>query len=309
MSSWLADDFVTLECGWMRILHLSDTHIRQTDGLNPVGVDPRASLRRILDDCHEVRHLDVILVTGDVADDGSRAAYEHARDVIVEFARSRQVPALFAMGNHDERQAFTDILGNGHFDAAGGEPDPASALPGSDERVAVSLISGYRIVTLDSSVPGKVYGWLGREQLDWLRAILAEPAPNGTVLAFHHPPIALDVQVQQLLGLSNGTDLAEAIRGTDVQLVLCGHFHLQLSGYLAGVPVWVTPGVVNRVDLTATPGTERTVKGASATVVDLGGPHSPLLHLLHARDPQVGETVYEYGREEVSAILARSAPR
>jgi 3',5'-cyclic-AMP phosphodiesterase len=292
----------------MRMLHLSDTHIRRTDGPNPVGVDPRASLGQMLDGCREVRHLDVIVVTGDVADDGSREAYEHIRDVIGDFARERHIPVMFAIGNHDERRAFAEVLGNGHFDAAGGEPDQASALTGSDERVAMSLVSGYRIITLDSLVPGKIYGWLSRGQLDWLRETLAEPAPNGTVLALHHPPIALDVEVQQLLGLGNGTDLAEAIRGTDVQLVLCGHFHLQLSGYLAGVPVWVTPGVVNRTDLTATPGTERVVKGASATVVDLGGPTSPLLHLLHARDPQAGETVYEYGAEELSALLARSAP-
>ncbi|MFI1991552.1 hypothetical protein [Actinoplanes sp. NPDC020271] len=79
--------------------------------------------------------------------------------------------------------------------------------------------------------------------------------------------------------------------------ILCGHFHSQLSGTPAGVPVWATPGVVTRIDLTAPPEVVRAVRGASATVADLGGPHSPVPHTLHARDPETGRTAYETGVE------------
>ena len=37
----------------------------------------------------------------------------------------------------------------------------------------------------------------------------------------------------------------------------------------------------------------RAVKGAGATVVDLGGPFCPLSYVIQARDPQAGEQVYE----------------
>lgn len=116
------------------------------------------------------------------------------------------------------------------------------------------------------------------------------------------------VAVQRALGLRNGTGLADAITGTDVRLILCGHFHLQLFGMLAGVPVRVTPGAVTRIDLTATPGTERAVKGASASLIDLGGPHSPVCHTLHARDPLAGETAYEIDAAELSAVIAAPGP-
>lgn len=126
------------------------------------------------------------------------------------------------------------------------------------------------------------------------------------MLAFHHPPVVVPgVAVQDALGLRDGPDLADAIGGTDVRLVLCGHFHLQLFGMLAAVPVWVTPGVVTRIDLTATPGTERAVKGASASLIDLGGPHSPVFHTLHARDSQVGHTAYEIDAVELSTVIAK----
>jgi hypothetical protein len=94
------------------------------------------------------------------------------------------------------------------------------------------------------------------------------------------------------VALQNATELGSALAGTDVHAVLCGHFHLQLTGTLAGVTVWVTPGVVIRIDLTTPNHLERAVKGASATVVDLGGPFSPTFHVVHARDPQAGTQVY-----------------
>ncbi|HEY1177665.1 MAG TPA: hypothetical protein VGF17_16040 [Phytomonospora sp.] len=36
----------------------------------------------------------------------------------------------------------------------------------------------------------------------------------------------------------------------------------------------------------------RAVKGAGATVVELGGPYSPMFHTSHARDPEAGEQVH-----------------
>jgi Icc protein len=291
----------------MRLLHLSDTHLSREPGLDGEGVDTRESLRLILRDCGAIPGLDAVVITGDIADDGSPEAYTDALRLIGDFARERRLPAIFTTGNHDERTAFTAVLGSGHVDAAG--PDRRLDSPGG-ERAAVTTVGGYRIITLDSLVPGKGYGWISAAQLAWLRDVLAEPAPHGSVLAFHHPPVAVPgVAVQESIGLRNGPELAGVIGGTDVRLVLCGHFHLQLFGMLAGVPVWVTPGVVTRVDLTATPGTERAVKGASASLIDLGGPHSPVFHTLHARDPHAGETAYELGAGELDDVIAELGPQ
>ena len=279
----------------MRILHLSDPHVTREPGLG------HEALRLILADCARLPGLDAVVVTGDLADDGSPEAYAEVRAQVGGFARARGIPAILATGNHDERAAFTAALGSGHLDG------PALCLDAA-ERAAASLVDGYRIVTLDSLVPGRGYGWVGTAQLDWLREVLAAPAPAGTVLAFHHPPIARDVAVQRALGLRNADEVAAVIRGTDVRLVLTGHFHLQLSGQWAGVPVWVTPGVVSRVDATAPVGTERAVRGAAATVVDLGGPASPLLHVVHARDPRAGETVYDLDAAALAAVIERLGP-
>jgi hypothetical protein len=108
--------------------------------------------------------------------------------------------------------------------------------------------------------------------------------------------------------LQKDAELAETIRGTDVQLILSGHFHLQILGHLEQATVWVTPGVVSRIDLTARPGTERAVHGPSASLVQLGTPHGPLIHTLHVRDPRMGETVYEADEEEMREVIERLGP-
>lgn len=273
----------------MRILHLSDTHVSAA-GADEDGVDAVGSLERILADLRHVADVDLILVTGDVADDGSSAGCATVRDRVGAFAAERGVPHLYTTGNHDDRAAFARVLGSGHLGPDGS--DRGRRGPGC---AAVSEVGGLRVVTLDSLVPGSVHGWLDDEQLAWLRDELATPAPAGTVVALHHPPIHVPgVPTMARVALHEPGRLGAVLAGSDVRVVLCGHFHHQLSGSLGATPVWVTPGVVTRVDLTAPVPLVRAVLGAGASVVDLDGPAAPVCHVLHARDPRAGEPVYLY---------------
>jgi 3',5'-cyclic-AMP phosphodiesterase len=274
-----------------RILHLSDTHVTAS-GFDADGVDALAALDQILRDCRHLTGLDLVVVTGDIADDGSAEGCALVRERVGRFAAERGIPHIYATGNHDRRPGFTAALGTGHVDARGA--DAGVLLDGvDDERAAVSMVNGLRVVTLDSLVPGSGHGVVSRPQLDALGELLRTPAPAGTIIAFHHPPIHTPTAPWMIeAGLRNRDELAAVVDGTDVVAILCGHFHLQLTGRLSGTTVWATPGVVTRIDLTAPPHIVRAVNGASATVVDLGGSFSPSAHVIHARDSQVGTEVY-----------------
>ncbi|GIE77018.1 phosphohydrolase [Actinoplanes philippinensis] len=270
-----------------RILHLSDPHMTGS-GFDEDGVDAAGSLDRILRDARFVPDIDVVLVTGDIADDGSAEGCAAVLQRVGAFARERGVPHVYTTGNHDAREPFATVFGSAHRGADGadlGESGP--------DRSAVSEVGGLRIITLDSLVPGSVHGVVSEEQLAWLGRLLSRPAPAGSVVALHHPPIAIGTSPSMAdVNLRNGGRLAEVLAGSDVRAVLCGHYHAQVSGFVSGIPVWVTPGVVTRIDLTAPSHLVRGVLGAGATVVDLGGPYSPMFHLLQARDPRAGEQVY-----------------
>jgi Icc protein len=270
-----------------RILHLSDPHLTAT-GADEDGVDAVASLDRILHDVRFVPGIDAVVVSGDLADDGSAEGCAAVLERVGAFARERGVPHVYCTGNHDARDAFTEVFGTGHLG-----PDGRDTGRAGPETAAVSEVAGLRVITLDSLVPGVVHGEVGEAQLAWLSELLRHPAPAGSVVVLHHPPIALpSSELMPLVNLRNAGRLAETLAGSDVQAILCGHFHLQLSGTLAGIPVWVAPGVITRIDLTAPPRLERAVLGAGATIVDLGGPFSPMFHTVQARDPRAGTQVY-----------------
>lgn len=288
----------------MRILHLSDTHINGTGRPLPDGVDARGCLTRMLGDCAGVGSLDLVILSGDVTNDGSVSGYEFAAAAVGDFARAHGAAQVYCMGNHDARSGFGQVLGSGHYGVDGAQS--GTPMPSADgERAAVSEVAGYRVVTLDTLVPGQVHGWLSDAQLAWLAAVSAEPAGRGTVLVMHHPPIVVPGNpVHRAVMLRNASMLADVITGSDVEVVLCGHFHQQLTGRLGDASVVVTPGVVHRIDSLALPHSERAVRGASATIIELGHPESPLSYVLSGHDPDVGEVAYEVSVVEIMNELS-----
>ncbi len=285
-----------------RLLHLSDLHLN-ADREHRYGVDADRALRLVLEACAHVEHLAAVVVTGDVADDGSVAAYERARDALLDFTTTRGAGLVFCVGNHDDRTAFAKVLGSGHFDSAGRDCGQPAGLP--DRAVAVSTMSGIRIIGLDSLVPGKWYGSLGPEQLDWLDRALTVDRDARTVLAFHHPPIDVGVEIQQRVRLHDRDELAATVGPDRVDAILCGHFHQQIAGSVNGVRTWATPGVFTRIDhLTAAAGTERAYAGGGATLVDVGAPGGPVFATLTAADPNAGEIAYETTITEIEEYLA-----
>ncbi|MBF4163419.1 metallophosphoesterase family protein [Nocardioides acrostichi] len=280
-----------------RILHLSDTHISRT-GPDMDGVDAVGALEGLLRDVRHVPGLDAVVVSGDVADDGSAAGCHTVRERVGAFAAGRGIPHLYCTGNHDARSAFREALGSGHL-GPGGE-NRGRPLAGTEGAcAAVSEIAGVRVITLDSLVPGQTHGLLGDQQLAALADELATASERGTALVLHHPPLGIEwIPSVRRVVLHDIDALASVVRGSEVRAILTGHLHFAHLGHLAGVPTWVTPGVVTRIDTTAPAHLVRGVLGAGATVVDLpddGG--APGFHVLHARDHRAGEQVYLYDAE------------
>jgi Icc protein len=284
-----------------RLLHLSDLHLNAT-GKPGYGIDADLSLRLVLDSCAHLDDLSAVVVTGDLADDGSPAAYERARDTLLAFAVERDAHLALCVGNHDDRAAFSAVLGNGHFERAGRPgPDPRSV---ADRICAVSVTDGLKIITLDTLVPGRWYGLIGEAQLAWLETALADEPHLPAVIALHHPPIDLGVEIQQRVGLQDRRRLAAVLSGSSAAVVLCGHFHQQIAGRVGPIPTWVTPGVFCRIDhLSGPKGTERATAGGGASLIDLTEPAAPLFATITARDPAAGQLAYEVTQAEIESDL------
>ena len=268
-----------------RVLLLSDTHLTAPGGRHGGGkVDTTAVLRHVLDSLAGTGPLDAVVVSGDVSDDGSTASYETARDLVGAFAREHGAGVVaWAAGNHDLTEPFTRVLG-----------PPRS----------VHDAGGLRLVVLDSSVPGFGYGALAEEQLEQLRATLAEPAPLGTLVVVHHPPLPAPTVLHEGLRLQEPQALLDAIAGTDVRAVLSGHYHHPYVATLpGGTTAVVAPGVANRTDVLVEPGSERVLRGSGACLldVDAAGVRATVLAVAAPGD---GEELFVLPPDVVQRILA-----
>lgn len=220
------------------LIHLSDTHFLAGNRPLGGGYDTSANLTATLARIDAMRIApDAIVITGDLTDLGEPEAYASLRAVVEPFAARLAAPVVWVAGNHDERPA----LRAGLLDAA----------PTEEPVTGVWDLGGLRLIALDSTVPGWHHGELGDAQLSWLRDLLAHPAPLGTLLAFHHPPLPSHVPLFDILELRDQPALAEVVAGTDVRGILAGHLHYSTHGTFAGVPVSVAAATCYTMDLAA----------------------------------------------------------
>jgi 3',5'-cyclic-AMP phosphodiesterase len=223
------------------LVQISDVHLTASGSLLP-GVRPRDNLVKALRllDTSGIRP-DVFLLTGDLADAGEGACYDDLAGMLAEAASRSGASVIYVPGNHDERDTFHRHLlgGSGKGDGDG----PVNQTHWRD---------GLRIIALDSTIPGQSHGALDDQTLDYLRTEIAVAAPDGTVLALHHPPIPSPIQPMALIALREPERLRDAIAGSDVRIVLCGHNHHEALGTLGQVPVWVCPATAYRADITST---------------------------------------------------------
>lgn len=209
------------------VAHLSDPHLVGDADARLYGrVDSDAGLRRALERISQLEHPPQALVfTGDLADEAEPEAYERLRSIVEPAAADLGAEVVWCMGNHDERAEYSRVL----FGAESDEPQDR-----------VHDLAGLRVVALDTSVPEYHHGELTTDQLAWLADVLATPAEHGTVLAMHHPPVPVPLlRAAEIIELADQHLLADVVRGTDVRLVLGGHFHYTSWSTFAGVPVSV----------------------------------------------------------------------
>lgn len=274
------------------ILHVSDTHFVGDGQLLHDRIDSDRNLAELFQGFAKANaRPEAIVFTGDLADTGRPDAYERLRAIVEPAAETLGAQIIWVMGNHDERTAFR----RGLLDQEG---DPAEPID------RVFDVNGLRVIALDSTVPGLHHGELTDAQLEWLANELAVPAPDGTLLALHHPPVPSPLGLLALVELRDQERLAEVIRGTDVRGILGGHLHYSTNTTFAGIPVSVASATCYTQDLAvAYPAARGQDGGQSYNLVHVYGDR-----VLHSVVP-IGQfpTVYEMTPAMLESFMAMSA--
>ncbi len=205
----------------LRVLQLTDPHLMADPAGALLGVNTRDSLDAVIEQVlHDRGQPDLVLATGDIAQDATEEAYRLFGDKLEAF-RCR---SAWIAGNHDDSPLLTRI----------------AAERQADQRHIVQ--GGWQFVLLDTSVPGKVFGELAESELAFLESALSQNPETPALVALHHHPIEIDTEWMSPIGLRNRDAFWQVVdRFPQVKIVLWGHIHQELDQARNGVRLLATP--------------------------------------------------------------------
>ncbi len=186
----------------MKLIQITDPHLHADPAARSRTGVPFAQLEAVvvavIAECP-----DVVVVTGDISQDESAASYAAAARLF----DTLPCPWYWLPGNHDR----LDIM--------------AAERPLAD---AVEL-GDWRMLLLNTQVPGKPHGRLGAERLSALERQL-EDNDRPTLIAMHHPPVAVGADWMDAIGLKDREAFWQALAlYPQVQTVVFGHAHQALA--------------------------------------------------------------------------------
>ncbi|MFN7967392.1 MAG: metallophosphoesterase [Acidobacteriota bacterium] len=204
----------------VRVAHLTDTHLLAEPDQRFCGIDSFGALKGLLEEIQrDSWKPDLLLITGDLSDDGSAASYRRLRELLIPLG----LPVYCLPGNHDDRAVMH-----------------ASLEGGSIQLARVVAHDSWQIVLLDSQVPGKTHGNLSNDELDDLERALLQAPGLFTLVGLHHGPYP----VCPVPGcrLENSEALLRMLSGCkNTRAVVAGHTHCEINEPLAGIQMLVTP--------------------------------------------------------------------
>ncbi|MDX1757539.1 MAG: 3',5'-cyclic-AMP phosphodiesterase [Marinobacter sp.] len=204
----------------LRVLQLTDPHLMADPTGELLGVNTRDSFDAVLDQIQRDGILpDLILATGDLAQDCSEDAYRLFAEKLAIF----NCPVLWLSGNHDDAATLERM--------AGVESGRKQLVQG-----------GWHFILLDSSVPHQVHGELSNRELTFLDEALTAQPELPTLVALHHHPVDIGSRWMDRIGLKNRDAFWRVIdRHPQVKVVLWGHIHQELDQARGNVRLLASP--------------------------------------------------------------------
>jgi Icc protein len=213
----------------MLIAQLTDLHIVAPAGSRLLDIDTAERSRLAVEHLNGLRpQPDVVLVTGDLVNEGTAQEYALARPILDQLA----MPYFVIPGNHDRGEALLEAFADHPY------------LPGAGSLGVQYAVDDWpvRLVGLDTSLDGEPFGGLSDERLAWLDQTLATEPDQPTLIFMHHPPIRTGIGWIDAAGLYGSARLREILaRHPQVERLVCGHAHRQVHARWAGTTVSIAP--------------------------------------------------------------------
>ena len=205
----------------MRLIQFTDTHLYGSAEQALRGIATWPTLRAtLMHAASGIAAADAILVTGDLVQDDP-AGYTLFRELFAPLGKR----VLCIPGNHDDPVAMQTALYAAPFQYCGEYGDDK-----------------WRVVLLDSFLPGSAAGQLTKSTLQQLDAALTAADGRHVLICLHHHPVPMRSRWLDTVGLTNAEDFFAVVdRHASVRGILWGHVHQAYDALRNGVRLLATP--------------------------------------------------------------------
>ena len=204
----------------VKIIQISDLHLfANTDG-ELLGVKTQKSFEAVLDFVRK-EPMDLIILTGDMTQDGSATSYLRLANMI----SSLNVPVYFLPGNHDNPIALEQVY-------------PHNMITNNRH----VLLKKWQIILLSSQIPGRVEGHLDESQFRYMKRQIEENPSLYTIVMFHHQPVPVGCAWLDNLGVKNADEFWDKVtQFPQVQNVIFGHVHQEFETIYRNIHCYSAP--------------------------------------------------------------------
>lgn len=204
----------------LRVLQVTDPHLfSQKDG-QLLGMNTRETYQAVLAEIQRYHpQIDVVLATGDIAQDHIQPSYE-------TFLRltERLAPTYWLPGNHDDWPLMQRIAED------------------YDAKHKVIDIGAWRFVMVNSAVHKKVHGYIEDDEMRWLEHSVASALGRNVMVCLHHHPIATGCDWLDNIGVKNGELFLQRLEQfSQVKAVIWGHVHQEKTALHEHIALYSTP--------------------------------------------------------------------
>lgn len=216
----------------VNVLQLTDLHLYLDTNKKTAGINNQQSFDNCLHQAlNDNIHCDLILLTGDLVNEVKSKIYDRIFDQLEKTG----IPFACIAGNHD----VTDEL-NTHLAYKKHE----YVAHTRDSRLLSRHIikaNNWHILLVDSSVPGHVYGYLGKENIEWLQQTLAI-IHTPVIIAMHHHVLPMTSSWINQHITKDADDFWQVVTMySNIKAVITGHVHQKYETDYCNTWVYATP--------------------------------------------------------------------
>ena len=205
----------------LSILQITDMHILSGPGDTMLGINTEYYFHAVLERAFaEHQHFDLILVTGDLAQDPCIASYQR----ILNRLEATNTSCICLPGNHDDYELMQQILNTG----------PVSC------RKQIFL-ENWQLICLNSQIPGVPEGRLSKQELLFLEDCLVNNPNHHALIAVHHHCLKTNSFMDTMI-IENSEELLTILEQyPQAKAITTGHIHQTMDINTGSLRVLGTP--------------------------------------------------------------------